>query len=103
MVLSDKKLKQFIDDYAAKEKTTVATVEKEARRYLYEITADYNETFIQLWLKALGWLWNNIYDGLLIDLEGMAKIRNISKKMPFVIIPCHRSHIDYLLFSYVLY
>jgi glycerol-3-phosphate O-acyltransferase len=23
--------------------------------------------------------------------------------MPFVIIPCHRSHIDYLLFSYVLY
>ena len=103
MVLSDKKLKQFIDDYAAKEKTTVATVEKDARRYLYEIAADYNETFIQFWLKALGWLWNNIYDGLMIDLEGMAKIRNISKKMPFVIIPCHRSHIDYLLFSYVLY
>ena len=51
----------------------------------------------------LTWLWNNIYDGLSVDLEGMAKIRNISKKMPFVIIPCHRSHIDYLLFSYVLY
>ena len=44
-----------------------------------------------------------VYDGLSIDLEGLAKIRNISKKMPFVIIPCHRSHIDYLLFSYVFY
>jgi glycerol-3-phosphate O-acyltransferase len=103
MVLSDKKLKQFIDNYAVKEKTTVTAAEKEARRYLDEIAADYNETFIQLWLKALAWLWNNIYDGLMIDQEGLVKLRNISKKMPFVIIPCHRSHIDYLLFSYVLY
>ncbi|OGP66356.1 MAG: hypothetical protein A2W27_01060 [Deltaproteobacteria bacterium RBG_16_44_11] len=103
MVLSDIKLKQFIDDYAVKEKTTVAAVEKEARRYLEEIAADYNETFIQLWLKGLSWLWNNIYDGLMIDQEGLVKLRNISKKMPFVVIPCHRSHTDYLLFSYVLY
>ncbi len=103
MVLSDEKVKKFIDDYAVKEHKDKAAVEKDARRYLYEIAADYNETFIQLWLKALTWLWNNIYDGLVIDLEGLAKLRNISKKMPFVIIPCHRSHIDYLLFSYVLY
>ncbi|MEA3471092.1 MAG: 1-acyl-sn-glycerol-3-phosphate acyltransferase, partial [Thermodesulfobacteriota bacterium] len=27
----------------------------------------------------------------------------VSKKMPFVVIPCHRSHIDYLLLSYVFY
>jgi len=103
MVLSDESMKKFIVDYAAREKKEGSTVEKEARRYLYEIAADYNETFVEIWLKLLDWLWNNIYDGLLIDLEGMAKIRNISKKMPFVIIPCHRSHIDYLLFSYVLY
>lgn len=103
MVLSDEPLKKFISDFAARGKKDKAAVEKEASRYLYEIAADYNETFIDIWLKLLHWLWNNIYDGLLIDLEGLAKLRNISKKMPFVIIPCHRSHIDYLLFSYVLY
>jgi len=103
MVLSDESLRKFITDYAAREKKDKAVVVKEARRYLYEIAADYNETFIGIWRKLLTWLWNNIYDGLSVDLEGMAKIRNISKKMPFVIIPCHRSHIDYLLFSYVLY
>ncbi len=103
MVLSDKKLKQFIYEHAVKEKTTITMVEKEARRYLYEIAADYSETFIQLWLKALAWLWNNIYDGLMVDQEGLVKLRNISKKMPFVVIPCHRSHTDYLLFSYILY
>ncbi len=64
MVLSDESLKKFIDDYAAREKKEKTTVEKEARRYLYEIAADYNETFIEIWLKVLDWLWNNIYDGL---------------------------------------
>lgn len=103
MVLSDNTVNQFIDEYAAKEKKDRAAVEKDARRYLYEIAADYNETFVELWDKALTWLWNTVYDGVLLDMEGLAKIRNVSKKMPFVIIPCHRSHIDYLLLSYEFY
>jgi len=103
MVLSDNSLKKFIADYAEEENRKITTVVKDARRYLYEIAADYSNTMIAILRKVLSWLWNNIYDGLSIDKEGMTKIRNISKKMPFVIIPCHRSHIDYLLFSYVLY
>jgi glycerol-3-phosphate O-acyltransferase len=103
MVLSDESVRKFIIDYAAREKKDKAAVVKEARRYLYEIAADYSETFIGIWRILLTWLWNNIYDGLSVDLEGIAKIRNISKKMPFVIIPCHRSHIDYLLIHYIFY
>ncbi|HDQ04766.1 MAG TPA: hypothetical protein ENN23_09450 [Deltaproteobacteria bacterium] len=103
MVLSDKNMQQFIADYTLKEKKEIAAVEKEAKKYLYEITADYSETMIQIWLKLLRWLWMNIFDGLVVDQEGLAKLRNISKKMPFIVIPCHRSHIDYLIFSYVLY
>ena len=103
MVLSDESMKKYIAGFAEKEKKDKAVVKKEARRYLYEIAADYSEIFIAMWRKVLTWLFNDIYDGLSIDLEGMAKIRNISKKMPFVIIPCHRSHIDYLLIHYVFY
>ncbi len=103
MVMSDESLKKFVDEYTEKEKKNKLAVKKEVRRYLYEIAADYSETMIAIWRKTLTWLWNDIYDGLSIDSEGMAKIRNISKKMPFVIIPCHRSHIDYLLIHYVFY
>ncbi|MHB8137536.1 MAG: 1-acyl-sn-glycerol-3-phosphate acyltransferase [Smithellaceae bacterium] len=103
MVLHDPKLNQFMDDYAQKAKKTRDSITKDARRYLYEIAADYRETFIELWVKILHWLWNTVYDGLQIDSEGLAKIRNLSKKMPFVIISCHRSHIDYLLLSYVFF
>ncbi len=103
MVLEDDSIRKFIHDYAAREKKKLIKVQKDASRYLYEIAADYSETSIQMLEKTLTWLWNNIYDGLLIDMEGLAKLRNIARKMPLVIIPCHRSHIDYLLISYVLY
>ncbi|MBN1363617.1 MAG: 1-acyl-sn-glycerol-3-phosphate acyltransferase [Syntrophaceae bacterium] len=103
MVLSDDSMEDFITDYAEKEKKNEIRIKKEARRYLYEIAADYSDTMIAIWKKVLSWLWNDIYDGLSIDMEGLTKIRNISKKMPFVIVPCHRSHIDYLLIHYIFY
>ncbi len=103
MVMRDPKLNRFMDNYAQKTKKNRAAIVKDARRYLYEIAADYREMFIELWDKMLSWVWNTVYDGLSIDSEGLAKIRSLSKKMPFVIISCHRSHIDYLLLSYVFY
>jgi len=103
MVLSDENSRKYMADYALRHKKDEKSVLQEARKHLYAIAADYSETMVQIWLKVLTWLWNNIYDGLVVDQEGLVKLRNISKKMPFIVIPCHRSHIDYLIFSYVLY
>ena len=106
MVLRDRGSMTFMEEMAAKAKKAKRdfnAVRKEARKYLDEIASDYSEIFIEIWDKILDWLWNNIYDGVVVDGEGIAKIRNVSKKMPFVIIPCHRSHIDYLLLSYIFY
>lgn len=103
MVLSNKELVLFMEHMAAERGKRYDDLVKEARKYIVEIASDYNEMFVRLWEKLLTWLWNNIYDGVIVDKSGLAKIRNLSKKMPFVIIPCHRSHIDYLLLSYVFY
>ena len=103
MVLRDGDLVEFMEDLAADQKKDYNIIVRKAEKYLREIAADYNETYIEIWFRVLTWLWNNIYDGAVVDREGPAKIRNVSKKMPFVIIPCHRSHIDYLLLSYVFY
>ncbi len=107
MVLRDRGLNALMEEMAAKgkkgKKDGFAAVQKAARKYLAEIAADYNDIYVEVWDKVLTWLWNNIYDGVVVDGEGIAKIRNVSKKMPFIIIPCHRSHIDYLLLSYIFY
>ncbi len=106
MVLRDRGLVTFMEEMAVKAKKTKRdfnAVRKEARIYLDEIASDYSEIFVEIWDRILDWLWNNIYDGVVVDGEGIAKIRNVSKKMPFVIIPCHRSHFDYLLLSHIFY
>ncbi|MCX7816861.1 MAG: 1-acyl-sn-glycerol-3-phosphate acyltransferase [Syntrophales bacterium] len=104
MVLKDPQLQREMEDVAQSgSKRSLLSVKKEARKYLEEIVADYNGVYIELWYRVLKWLWNNIYDGLVVDSEGLVRVRNIAKKMPFVVVPCHRSHIDYLLLSYVFY
>ena len=106
MVLRERGLVAYMEETAAKAKKgkrDFIAVRKEAMKYLDEIASDYSEIFVEIWDKVLDWLWNNIYDGVVVDVEGIAKIRNVSKKMPFVIIPCHRSHFDYLLLSHIFY
>ncbi|MCD6154156.1 MAG: 1-acyl-sn-glycerol-3-phosphate acyltransferase [Syntrophobacterales bacterium] len=103
MVLRDIELGKFIEVMASKENKNYEEVVSRAKKYLFEIAADYNETYIEILDKLLTWLWNDIYDGVIIDREGLVKMRDISRKMPFVVVPCHRSHIDYLFISYVFY
>jgi glycerol-3-phosphate O-acyltransferase len=106
MIMQDSTFISFMEEMAEKGRKgrrNFPAIRKTARRYLNEISSDYSETAVFIWEKVLTWLWNNIYDGVVVDGDGIAKIRQVSKKMPFVIIPCHRSHFDYLLLSYIFF
>jgi len=102
-ILQDVSFIGYLKALEEREKKPLPVLLKESRRYLHEIASDYSETFIELWEKLLTWLWKNIYDGVIVDRKGLAGIREISRQMPLVVVPCHRSHIDYLLLSYVFY
>ncbi len=56
---------------------------------------------IRFFHVVLTWLWNNLYDG--ISVSGITRLKELAQTHEIVYIPCHRSHIDYLLLSYVLY
>lgn len=103
IVLRDPELFAFMHEMAATEKKNFGDILKQAKKYLFEIAADYNEAYIGMWDKVLTWLWNDIYDGVVVDKEGLMRMRSVAKKIPFVVVPCHRSHIDYLFLSYVFY
>ncbi len=102
-VLRDPDFLSFIREHADREGRDSQEIVHQSERYLYEIASDYNETYTGLWDIFLTWLWNDIYDGVVIDRDGLARMRGIARKMPFIVIPCHRSHIDYLFLSYVFY
>lgn len=51
--------------------------------------------------RVLGWFWNRIYDG--VDLRGLDRLEGIPEGHQLIYVPSHRSHIDYLLLSYLLF
>jgi glycerol-3-phosphate O-acyltransferase len=72
-----------------------------ARKYAVEIAANYSQSFVRFMSVMLGWLWNRLYDG--VDFEHLDKLHEIGDGAEIVYVPCHRSHMDYLLLSYVIY
>src|SRR5439155_11035019 len=49
----------------------------------------------------MSWVFRKIFDGIEVDVEGLEKVRAAARKGPLVIVPSHKSHIDYLVLSYV--
>jgi glycerol-3-phosphate O-acyltransferase len=74
-----------------------------AARLLDEIAADMQPWAITLLKQLLKIVFHRIYDGIDMDAEGMAKVREAARRGPLILCPCHRSHIDYLVLSYVFH
>jgi glycerol-3-phosphate O-acyltransferase len=84
-----------------KDKSTRRSVLLEARRYANEIAANYSHAFVSLLAIALAKLWNRLYDG--VEFEHLDTLQQVAQGNEIVYVPCHRSHMDYLLLSYAIY
>ena len=76
-------------------------VEKRARRAAWSIAADMSYPTVRFFDILLSWFWNRVYDGVVT--RGLDAVAAVAETHTLIYVPCHRSHIDYLLLSYVLY
>ena len=90
-----------IEHTVKEENASEAKVLARARGYAREIAADYSYTVIRFLELLLNWVWNRLYDG--IRLYNIDKLRQVARDHEVINVPCHRSHIDYLLLSFVVY
>ncbi|MGM0563734.1 MAG: glycerol-3-phosphate 1-O-acyltransferase PlsB [Pseudomonadota bacterium] len=72
-----------------------------ARKYADELAADYSSSVIKFLEIVLSWVWNKLYDG--VEVGHLERLQQSAPGNCLIYVPCHRSHIDYLLLSYVLY
>ncbi|MGY4523801.1 glycerol-3-phosphate 1-O-acyltransferase PlsB [Pseudomonas sp. TE21394] len=94
-------VRQAILDEAQRENLPLAKAEAQALRYGNEIASDYTYTAIRFLEVVLSWFWNKIYDG--IKVNHIEQVQGIAPGNEVIYVPCHRSHIDYLLLSYLLF
>jgi glycerol-3-phosphate O-acyltransferase len=102
-VLENSKLRQKVRAFADAHEMSFETAEKKVQGFLWEISSDIRFTMMELWNYFLNWLFNSLYGGIRVDEEGILKVKKAAKDSPLVLVPCHRSHLDYMLLSYVFY
>jgi glycerol-3-phosphate O-acyltransferase len=73
----------------------------EARRCVDEIAANYSHAFVTFGSRVLTWAWNRIYDG--VEFTHAETLARVADGNEIIYVPCHRSHMDYLLLSYAIY
>jgi glycerol-3-phosphate O-acyltransferase len=72
-----------------------------ARRHALEIAANYSHTFVRVAERILSRFLTRVYDG--VEVTNAEYLDRLPPACEIVYVPCHRSHVDYLLLSYVIY
>ncbi|MGL4454900.1 MAG: glycerol-3-phosphate 1-O-acyltransferase PlsB, partial [Plesiomonas sp.] len=95
-----------IEKAVADEVTATGVSPEKARQkaigMMEEIAANFSYELVRIGDRFLGWLWNRLYQG--INVGHAERVRQLAQDgHEIVYVPCHRSHMDYLLLSYVLY
>lgn len=102
-ILTSEQLRDFMEKHALNKNLSVQNVHKQADEHIDEIAAKYSNTLVTIGDKVLTWIFNMMFDGLSVDLTGLSQVKKMSQKGPLILIPCHKSHIDYLVLSYLFY
>jgi len=94
-------VKKVIADEVKSKELSEAQVKKQALKIMDEIAGDYRESMISLSERLLRWLWKRLYKS--IEVSNANSVRKLAQEGNEIIyVPCHRSHMDYLLLTYVI-
>ncbi len=102
-ILTNDRLRSFMEHYSETRNIPIYKVYKEANEYLDEIAAKYSQALIRAASAGVRWVISLMFDGVSVNTEVLNKAKLMALKGPLVFVPCHKSHIDYLILSYILY
>ena len=100
-VLEAEPVREAIAAQAKRDNSRPTDAWKKAQAYAWEIAADYSTPVVRSASFLLSHVWNRIYAGVLV--HHLDKFKEAAPGHEIVYVPSHRSHMDYLLLSYLLY
>ncbi len=102
-ILTAERFQESLTKLAESRNTPIYKLRKEAAANLSEIAAKYSTNVIKIASVIVGYIVDTMFDGVSFNSDGLKYVKSASQNGPLVLIPCHKSHIDYLILSYILY
>lgn len=100
-VIEADSVRRVIESEAESQNKDTEQLRNDAIRYSQEVLSDTTQISQDLMKRLLNTFWNRFYSG--IELFGVEQLKKTALTHQLVYVPCHRSHIDYLLLSYVIF
>ncbi len=82
---------------------SLARIQRRIVREYDRIAARFSWTIIRVLHVLLRPLWTRVFSGVDVPAEDIDRIRAAMRDGTAVLVPCHKSHFDYVLLSWVLY
>ena len=96
-------MREQMSKVADQEELDEEEVRQRVREQVEEIATDQSLLVMKFFSSVLSLIWYRIYDGFEIDREGLEQVREAARDHSVVLVPSHKSHIDYLVISYLFY
>ncbi len=101
LVVNSPTVRAAIEEEARRSGISQDQARRQAEKYVREIAANYSYSAIQIAKILISWLWNRIYNG--IKLNHFEGLQHQAFGHEVIYVPCHRSHLDYVLISYLVH
>jgi glycerol-3-phosphate O-acyltransferase len=102
-VLRSPRLQKIIADLAGEGEAERRVLVRKAEGMLRELEAELDDNAIRLIDRAVDQTVLRMYKALEVDQEGLERVRAAAKRGTVVLLPSHKSHVDYIILSRVLY
>jgi glycerol-3-phosphate O-acyltransferase len=76
-------------------------LERKAEAHARSIFSNMSYATVRVLERLLRWFWNRIYAG--VTVQGLEQLSQQVEGHTVIYVPSHRSHVDYLLLSYLLF
>ena len=100
-LIKSEEVQDAVRKESIRSKISMVEAERRAIGHVNEIASDYSYSAVRFADMALTRLWTQLYDG--VEVHNFSTVRELAKDYEIIYTPCHRSHIDYLLLSYVIH
>jgi len=102
-ILTSKRLRSFMEQHAQKRDIPMYKVYKKADGYIDEIASDFNVGVVKFGEVIIRWFFNLMFEGISVNHDVLNRVKTKARQGNLILIPCHKSHIDYLMLSYMLW
>ncbi|KAM4529864.1 dihydroxyacetone phosphate acyltransferase isoform 2-T2 [Fundulus diaphanus] len=103
MVLQSDQLLYVINQVSKETGTSTDEIEAEASAILEEMAHRLQLSTVRFFAFALTKVFKTVFRSICVNEEGIQRLQQAIQEHPVVLLPSHRSYMDFLLMSYILY